>query len=304
MAFALAIMFASPTAAQIQGQSSDRSVDPATPGTNYTWNLSFNPAFGDDLNISDDRITNENTISATLGVRHNWRTRTYIAGTLGLEASPAFISHLDLPGAAALAELRLGQRLLLGSAEDAEGNRDALDFHVAYQFKQGFETEDDARREFSDHQYGVELSYQNIFWLLSQGPRQRRQEWEEGPAVELTAGFARLDSNLAKREKEVFTATGELTVPLHRFPDLAFELAFERSRYDEPVDGQRRRDDTLSAFVGFDLSDQLDFLPVLDEAGIGLRFTQNLSTIEAEDDRSVQLQLVIAFGETNAIRRQ
>lgn len=300
------LVAAQPALAQIQGQS-ESDVSPESRGTNLIWNVNFNPAFGNDLDISDDRITDENTVSATLGLRHNFPSLTYISAQGGLEANPEFLSHIDIPGAAALVEFQLGQRILLGSGADLEDNRDSLDFHVSYEYRRGFEDGDTGRNNFSDHQIGIEASYNNIFWLL----RRRRvdgQRVEEdvsgGPALEFTAGWAMVESNLADREKDVITATAELTRPLIRFPDLALEAGYEHSRYEEPVAGVRRRDHTLSLYAGLDLTDTFEGLPHLDEALVGVRFSRNYSTIEAEDDTSVQLQLVLAFGGTSAVTRR
>jgi hypothetical protein len=299
-------MLAPPAAAQIKGQS-EQDAAPETIGTNLTWNISFNPAVGNDLDISDDRITDENTVSANLGLRHNFPSRTYLTAKAGLEANPELISHIDIPGGAAILELQIGQRLLLGSPADEEDNRDSIDVHASYEFRHGFENDDDVRSDFSDHQFGIEATYNNIFWLL----RRRRivgdrpeEEVLPGRAVKVTAGWAFVDSNLPSREKDVITATAELTQPVLGFPDLAFEAAYERSLYDEPVGGVRRRDHTASVYAGLDLTETLKRLPRLDEALVGVRLSQNFSTIDAEDDTSIQLQLVLAFGGTTALNRR
>ena len=82
--FGCSLLLAQPAAAQITGQSEEKA-SPETVGTNLTWNLNFNPAFGNDLDVSDDRITDENTISATLALRHNFPSLTYLSGSGGLE---------------------------------------------------------------------------------------------------------------------------------------------------------------------------------------------------------------------------
>jgi hypothetical protein len=297
------LVLAQPATAQIQGQSGG-DASPDALGTMLTWNISFNPAVGNDLDVSDDRITDENTISATLALRHNFPSRTYVSASGGVEANPSFLSHIDIPGAAAVAELQLGQRLLLGSGADEEDNRDSIDLHAAYEFRRGFESDDNVRMNFSDHQFGIEASYNNILWLLRRRAITRpgmEEEVSAGPAVEFTVGWALVESNLVSREKDVFTATAKVTQPLIRFPDLAFELAYEYGRYDEPVLTLRRRDHTASLYAGLDLTDTLGDLPGLDEALIGVRISQNFSTIEDEDDRSIQLQLVLAFGGTDGL---
>lgn len=289
-------LVATPAHAQIQSQQRQDTGDSEV-GSTASWELTLAPAFGNDLAISDDRITNENAVSATVSLEHVFSSLTYLNVTAGGEANPAFASFIDLPGTAAIAQLIAGQRIGFGSADQPQ---DLLDLQGSYTFRSGHEDDEDPTTEndFTDHQLGAELSFKNIIFIRRQNSG---EEWEEGPAVELTAGWARVKSNRDDREKNALTATADLTFPFRRVPDLNVQLGYERSRFDEPVDGIRRRDHQPSIFLGADFTDMLGW-KALAGATVGISFAQNFSTIDQEDDKSAQLQFGIAFGGKRKIR--
>lgn len=299
---AAGLVAAAPAAATIKGQEV-QSTAGSDSGTEFSWQLGFNPSFGNDLDVSDDRITNENAISGSVKLEHVLPSRTYFSGTLGAEANPEFAKSFGLPGAAAVAQLQIGRRWLVGSpAPEANKDelRDLLDLHGSYEFKHGFEDDDDplTDNDYTDHQFGLELSFKNLLLIRK---LEGETEWKEGVAVELTGGLARVESNQAGREKSVATATAELTIPLERFPDLSLKAGYERTHFDQRVGGLRRRDATPTLFLGLDVTDLLE-IPSAEEIALGVEFSRNWSTIEAEDDSSVQVQLAFTFGGKRKLR--
>jgi hypothetical protein len=275
------------------------------PGTNLTWELELAPAFGDNPKVGGFKALEDNALSGSLSIRHNFPSRTYLMGTLSAEANPKFAAP-RVEGAEVGGELRLGQKILLGGSGDAEGNRDSLDFHAIAKLSHGTEEVEDIRRSYTDREVGVQATLTNILWLYSDRRTQAdRSKWRAGPNYELTAAWSTTDSDKQDRDNRALTATGALGYEMKGGVGLKASLEYENIRYRNVfTSGDRRRDNTLTGYAGVDLGGVLpEAWGFLEKFEIGAEVTNTDSNDDAEDDTAVYLRLKIGFGRTHRLGR-
>lgn len=303
--FLVTVLAAVPADAQEFGISDAPAAAPEDPGTNLSWEVELAPAFGDNPEVSGFKALEDNAISGAVSLQHNFPSRTYVAVTASAEASPKFAAP-RVEGAEIGGEIRIGQSILLGSSEDPEDNRDKLDIHAVAKLSHGTEEVDDIRRSYSDRELGLEATFTNILWLYRDVNEENRSKWRAGPGYEFTAGWTDINSDRPDRDSRALTATGALSYETRGGLGLKGSVEYETVRYRNlVVAGEHRVDETLTGYVGFDVTGLLpDRWAMLKTVEIGGEVTHTNSNDDGEDDTGVYLRLKIGFGGTHPLSRR